>query len=211
MSNWHLDNAEKLHAENPRSFFIPSAEARDGIEKGDVVRLIFALHERREDGMSGERMWIAVEGRDGDEYYGALTNQPVEVDLDLGDTIRFKPEHVIAIYDERWEPYEDLVAIVPKRVIDEDLEPKVVSHDPSEEERPPLDDGRMASGWDLLVGDETDETIDSDDLTLADLGWLMERYPAFGELVFSGARDGTWFLQDGRYVSEAQMTSATDS
>ncbi|MDA0182714.1 DUF2314 domain-containing protein [Solirubrobacter phytolaccae] len=213
MSDWYLDNAEKLHAANPRSFFIPSEEARNGLEKGDVVRMVFALHETRDDGMSGERMWVQVEGRDGDEYYGWLTNEPAAIrDISREDTVRFKAEHVIAIYDERTEPFEDLLAYVPKRLLeDDDLQPEVVHHDPEEEERPPRDDGQKSSGWDLLVGDETEEQLDADKLTMSNLLWLMERYPAFGELVFSGAREGTWVLKDGSYVSEAQMISATDS
>ena len=41
----------------------------------------------------------------------------------------------------------------------------------------------------------------------------MERYPAFGALVFSGAGDGEWHLDPatGTYVSEARTMSATDS
>jgi hypothetical protein len=42
-----------------------------------------------------------------------------------------------------------------------------------------------------VVGDETEDELESTSgVRLSGLAWLMERYPAFGELVFSGARRG---------------------
>ena len=59
----------------------------------------------------------------------------------------------------------------------------------------PTSHGERASGWQLLVGDETDtELEDADSGLVPNLAWLMERYPAFAELVFSGAQDGEWEL-----------------
>jgi hypothetical protein len=106
-------------------------------------------------------------------------------------------------------------AFATRRLIEDDsLEPAYVVHDPSEIERPPGDEGTRSSGWELHAPDETDEERSDPDAVLApDLAWLIARYPAFGELVFSGARDG-WWRRDpgtGRYVSDAQTTSATDS
>jgi Uncharacterized protein conserved in bacteria (DUF2314) len=215
MTDWYLGNAEREHAENPRSFFIPSAEERDSLSDGDLARLMFNRHEREKGEPSGERMWVEVDGREGDEYIGTLTNQPVFIrDIGAGDKVRFGPEHVIAVQDERWADYEDKCVLVPGRLLDDDsLEPEWATHHPEDEERE-LADGRRPSGWDLVIGDESEEEFnDTSNHRLPDLGWVMERYPAFGDLVRSGARDGTWRRdpETGRYVKDAQTIKATDS
>ena len=63
--------------------------------------------------------------------------------------------------------------------------------------------GSCSSGWELHAPDETEEKAgDPSRVRLPALSWLMQRYPAFGELVRSGARDGGWDLDpdSGRYV-----------
>ena len=105
--------------------------------------------------------------------------------------------------------YDGLRAYVNRRLIEDDaLEPGWAIHYPADEALPARADGSRASGWQLLVGDE-----DAADLQAPHLSWLMDRYPGFGELVRSGARDGWWRRdpETGIYVKDAQTTSATES
>jgi hypothetical protein len=202
--DWYLGNAEEEHAAHPRSFFIPSAAERATRAPGDLVKLLFFMRNPSPDGMQAERMWLEVKSRDGDWYVGVLTNQPVGIkDLSLGDDVAFRSKHIIAIQDPKWTAYENLLAFANRRLIDDDsLEPGYVVHDPSDMTLEPTSSGERASGWQLLIGDETEEEMeDPESLLLPNLGWLMERYPAFGELVFSGAQDGEWVLDGtaGRY------------
>jgi hypothetical protein len=85
---------------------------------------------------------------------------------------------------------------------DDGLEPEWVRHEPDGAE---LQDGTTSSGWELHAPGETDEEInDPANVRMPNLAWLMERYPAFGDLVFAGAADGTWSLDPTteRYVPD---------
>jgi hypothetical protein len=203
--DWSLDNAEVLHDMHPHSFFIPSADRRHNLRPDDEVRLVFLVWGKRSPGSpSGERMWLTDINRiDDGRYVGTLTNQPAFIkDLGQGDEIEFGPEHVIAILDPDAIP-DDIKAFAARRLIEDDtLVPWYVYHDPSEAQRP-ASHGRRSSGWCLLVGDETEELLaDADQILLPSLGWLVERYPAFGEIVRTGVsgREYEWDPDAGRYM-----------
>jgi hypothetical protein len=91
-----LDNAEKRAAKYPTTFELPSAAERKNLKKGDLVKCIF-LAAKPIDGLEGDRMWVEVKKRVGDQYIGELANDPTIVDAKLGDEVRFGPEHVIMI------------------------------------------------------------------------------------------------------------------
>ena len=208
MTDWYLGNAEAQHAVHPRSFFIPTREKREALEPGEDARLGFYRHEVGPDEPDAERMWVEISRRDGDQYVGTLTNEPLYIkDLQPGDEVRFGPEHVLAIDDPRWYPYTDIKAVVAVRLVEDDrLEPGWIVHEA------PMNDAD--SGWELFVGDETEAMLDeTDNFLLGELAWLMERYPVFGALVMSGAREGEWRRDPdtGFYVSDAQTINATDS
>jgi len=204
-SDWTLDNAETLSREHPRSFFIPASERRHALRPDDWVRLVFLVHGGDPDGPSGERMWltdIRTTGSGG--YVGLLTNAPAVIqDLVQGDEVEFGPEHVIAIQDPEAFP-DALRAFASRRLIEDDtLVPCYVYHDLSDLERPPRRDGSRASGWSLLVGDETEAELgDPASVLVPSLGWLTERYPGFGELVRSspGGRRYEWNDERGEYI-----------
>lgn len=202
--DWYLGNAEDEHAAKPRSFFIPGREERSSRNPGDLVKLLFYIRNPPSGGPRAERMWLEVSARDEKGYVGVLTNRPTAIkDLSGGDEVAFRSVHIIAIQDPKWAPYESLRAFANRRLIENDsLEPGYLVHDPSDLNLKPTSHGEHASGWQLLVGDETAKELEDPDSALApNLAWLMERYPAFAELVFSGARDGEWRLDrsTGRY------------
>ncbi|GAA2370891.1 hypothetical protein [Dactylosporangium salmoneum] len=97
-----------------------------------------------------------------------------------------------------------LIAFASRRLVeDESLTPGYVYHDPEDATLPATPDGRRASGWNLLVGDETDEQLaDAGELLMPDLEWLVERYPAFGTIVSAGSegRQFEWDPDAGRYT-----------
>jgi len=204
-TDWFLGDAEEQHAANPRSFFIPGRRERESLQTGDDARLLFFLADPDPKQPRAERMWVEVTDVAGRQYIGRLNNQPLEIrDLAAGELVRFGPEHVIAVNDPRWAPYEGKRIFVSRRLLEDDrLEPGFAFHDPSDEHAPPMADGTQVSGWQLVVGDETEaELNDASNLRTPNLAWVMERYPAFGELVFSGAGAGEWQLDraSGRYV-----------
>jgi integrase len=177
-----------------RSFFIPSREERESLDVGALVRLFFFLEEPAEDQPRAERMWLEVTHRTADGYVGLLTNHPRAIrDLALGDAVAFGPEHVIAVNDPRWAAYQQLLAFVSRRLLEDDrLLPGYVCHDPSDEQRPPKSDGSRASGWQLLVGDETDAELDDvANCRTPNLAWIMER----------SQPSGSWCSQAQREVS----------
>jgi hypothetical protein len=200
--DWELGNGEDRHRANPRRFFVPDLRVRESLKRGDVVRLLFDLIQPAPDQPGAERMWVMVDEVCDTTYVGILGNQPAAIsDLARGDRIRFEPRHVIAVQDATWDRYASLTAFVSRRLIEDDeLEPSVAFHDPADEKLAPRSDGTRASGWQLLVGDESDDELsDVANVVTPNLGWLMERYPLFGRLVSSEARGGSWRLAEDGY------------
>ncbi len=99
--DFHLEDAEKLHAEHPDTFLIPDRETRETVQVDCIVKLIFVLEQPKQGGPGAERMWVRVtDCRDG-HYVGELDNDPFSLDgLVAGSVIAFSPEHIIDIYDE---------------------------------------------------------------------------------------------------------------
>ncbi len=93
---WDLASGVQRHREYPETFEIPDEEAKQAIEPGVVVKLVFEMN----DGWS-ERMWVEVVAVKPRQIIGALRNHPVGIPrLDWGDRVRFKRDHII---DLDWE------------------------------------------------------------------------------------------------------------
>lgn len=102
-ATWTLDDGEERHREAPDTFPIPDAATRGSLEPGRIVKLIFRISVRDPHGAEEthvERMWVGVEGRDGDGYVGSLDNDPYCTDaFGAGARVAFEPRHVIAVYE----------------------------------------------------------------------------------------------------------------
>jgi len=98
---WYaLDDAEERNRENPDTFQIPPRAARDNLDTGQIVKLLFAITAGGEEQV--ERMWVIFERRDGAEYVGRLDNRPMSTGaIQAGMLVRFEPRHVIAIHPKR--------------------------------------------------------------------------------------------------------------
>lgn len=166
---YRLANGEAINREHPRTFFIPSRAERESLEAGQLVKLLFEPTDPAPEGPRAERMWVIVGGRSGHGYFGQLDNQPQYVpELNAGDRIEFAPEHVVSIWEDR--PELALKALVSRRSHEQDLRPRYLCreapHDP------------MDSGWQVLVGDESDaELNDPNQVLLQQVGFVLERWP----------------------------------
>lgn len=98
---YRIDDAQQRAAQDA-SFERPMPEEIDmRLKPGVFAKLLFHYHDGKQH--HGERMWVHVGKREGDEWVGALANDPVSIPpevLDWGDTVRFEARHVADINDE---------------------------------------------------------------------------------------------------------------
>ena len=101
--HFELENAESRHSEAPDNFWIPSIEVRNNLRAGDLIKLIFSMEDQEQPSERHvERMWVEVLAKEGEMYIGRLDNDPLSnVMVKADDTIHFKAEHVIAVYDDK--------------------------------------------------------------------------------------------------------------
>lgn len=99
-----IDNGEERHALYPDTFYIPPREVRESLEPGDYIKACF-----REPGNDhGERMWLEIIAVGEGEYRAKLDNDPVLFpDLECGEELTIRPEHVINVMKRSTPPGED--------------------------------------------------------------------------------------------------------
>lgn len=206
---WSLQDVEERAAANPRSFFIPERAEREAVEPGTLVKLIFPIAEPvraalGDDAPAAERMWVRVTDRDDGGYVGRLANEPVVIpDLAEGDRIELAAEHIAAVHGGAPDPHAGRVAFASESLFEgPDGRPGVtevgaVAFEPDDAGRSTAD-GREVSGWSLFAGDETAAQLDDPDrIRLADLGWLLARYPELADLVDGHDGTGAHWIRDG--------------
>ncbi len=192
--DFRLGDAELLHQQNPRTFFIPSRAEREAVQPGDQARLLFEIVDPAPGGPTGERMWVQVVESEAGAYVGRLDAQPAVLrSIGPGSRIEFGPEHILTLMDS-W-PLGELKAFVSRRSHVEDLRPRYLCReDPMNAED---------SGWQLLVGDETaSELDDPDSILLQPLGFVTDRWPELRPIFDSGEVGSEWVWDDssGTYV-----------
>lgn len=116
---WCLDDGEERHREAPKEFWLPSAEAREGLQPGDYAKLIFHISvDDDEAPASVERMWVVVRERIPGGYLGTLDNDPDAIEendeLWSGIELPFAARHVIDV-QSRTEASIELAAQEPRR------------------------------------------------------------------------------------------------
>ena len=99
---WELEDGAERHAEHPRSFWIPPAWRRYFLRRDQLVKLMFKIALRDEDGDQSEeveRMWVIVRKRAGwGRYQGVLDNDPYCTNgIAAGLRLVFEARHVIQI------------------------------------------------------------------------------------------------------------------
>ena len=116
---WCLDDGEAYHREAPDTFWIPEFEVRDGLQEGDLAKLIFRISvDNADEPVAVERMWVLVRERVPGGYLGILDNDPDAIEEKgefwSGIELPFAPRHVIDI-DARDKNSIALASQVPRR------------------------------------------------------------------------------------------------
>ncbi len=103
---YSLMDGERQHRDYPDSFFIPCSLSRYNVRVGMHVKVGINVTPRI-DG-KGDRLWfkvIAVQHNKKGvaEYVGICENNPIVVDgyMRLGGELRFQPQHVLEILENR--------------------------------------------------------------------------------------------------------------
>ena len=190
--DWWLSDAVALHAEHPRSFFIPPAERSRALVPGELVKLGFAYgpHADREGEGHQERMWVEVLAQDGGgAALGRLRNRPARLtELEIGDEVAFGAHEILSIdyTDEELGYPQDQWPIVDRAVLEDDRAPDVVVRYES-----PRDD-EAETWWMLVYQSGSGPTEES-------AGLLTDRFPGLAEPLRAGA--GVWDLAGGERES----------
>lgn len=121
--------------ESPFTFYLPNVSIIKKLKKGDSVKLIFPLKEKREDLPHSERMWVTIKSRIENNFIGKLENRPKYIkELEKGDIIEFKEYHVIdsSIDDphaKEFDIYFQKKCVVSKKILDDKLKPRMLIKD----------------------------------------------------------------------------------
>lgn len=102
IDGWCLEDGEAYHAEAPDTFWIPERHRREGLQEGDLAKLIFRISvDNGDENVAFERMWVLVRERTADGYLGVLDNEPDAIaendEFWLGSELPFSAKHVINI------------------------------------------------------------------------------------------------------------------
>ncbi len=176
-----LDDVQQKNRENPRHFQSPTEEEIAALQPGDEVRLIFRLPAPRDDGLSGERMWVRIASIDDQQFTGELQSKPAALqNLQPGDSISFGPQHIATVVVKGKAPFdEDKLAIVTEKTLEAREINWVV--------RAPETDDEQDSGWRLFYGDEEEDYLqDPDNLYFMPLEEVLQFEPKL-ETVFAAA------------------------
>ncbi|SJM28557.1 MULTISPECIES: DUF2314 domain-containing protein [Mesorhizobium] len=119
LDGWCLDDGEEYHRASPNTFWIPDSHEREGLQPGDLAKLIFRISvDDENEPVAVERMWVLVRERIDGGYLGVLDNDPYAVaqndELWSGVELPFSARDVIDIR-ERDEKTIALAAQTPKK------------------------------------------------------------------------------------------------
>jgi len=82
-----FEDAQKLHNDNQATFNIPNDECLSKVKSGDSVKVAIC----------GERFWVEVTNRDGDNLIGYVDNDLLCTDLHglaYKDIVNFEVKHI---------------------------------------------------------------------------------------------------------------------
>jgi len=85
-----LENCNKRNKQYPKTFWIPSMSKLSSLQVGDFAKVI----------APGERFWVIIRERKGNEFVGEINNDLVGTDLHklkYGDLIAFKRDNICDI------------------------------------------------------------------------------------------------------------------
>ena len=156
---WRLDSVIELHKEAPYTFCMPSEYVLNKLVVGDLVKLIFLSDQEHEE-YCGERMWVEITNRSGNDLIGTLQNDPIYIkELVYGQEIKFTLEHICdTMYEDpsaiNWGFYFDNKVIVSNDVLERNEFNFMIRGYPNEE-------SDSDTGWSFFTGFE-DEVYNND-------------------------------------------------
>lgn len=168
--SWSLDNIYETNKEAPYTFYIPSEEVIDVLSVGDIVKLRFVGEIENEDCV-GERMWVEIIHRNGENFKGVLTNEPYYLkELKVGQEVSFQAIHICDTQYEdpaasKWDYYIDTKIIVSNDVLERREFNFMLRDYPNSEQD---------SGWTFLSGYEEDSFLNNpDNLQCISIGVIL--------------------------------------
>lgn len=181
LPSWRLDDAAIIAAENPFTFYKPSAEAIALLRAGNLVKLIFAFDSNDPKAPRAERMWVRIERIAGDRYSGKLDNDPRYIkDVKLGDSVDFESRHIIQT--DISDPVADLTkpywakCFVTHRVLYDGVRVGYLYRE--------LPDDEADSGWRMTAGDECDDYMnDPNNSSFVALGSVLREDASIVDLL----------------------------
>lgn len=179
--SWRLADGQALADEYPYTFYKPSAEAIAALRPGDEVKLIFEMDSDDPEAPNAERMWVAIQARNGDAFEGLLDNTPACItDLAAGDPVAFETRHIIQVSIDDPMPSKtakyEARCFVTRRVLYEG-EPIGYLY----REEPEYDDD---SGWRISAGTESEDYMDeADNIMWVSLGAVLREDDSIVDLL----------------------------
>lgn len=208
-----LDDPRPIAAEARYTYFLPSPEELAALAPGDMVKLVFrpTAPDRKFD---AERMWVTVEGMEGDRLRGRLENTPDDIPgLLPGAQVAFNRYHVVdCVWDEErvhvperppartyWER-----CLVDRCVLEDGA---LVHFLYREEPEVTQEDQYPDSGWRIRGGYRglTDTEMDARELDFVALGPVLNRDDSWLHLIDSPI--GSAFIRDwdsGEFVAKGE-------
>lgn len=209
-----LRDPRPIAAWAPYTFFLPTQAALDAIAPGDLVKLIFEPTSPDAE-WDAEKMWLKVTEVNGSELEGSLANEPVEIPLQHGDTVRFARHHVIDIdpqnpaaatddmlHREYWER-----CLVDECVMERNEPIEFLYRD--EPLEGPDGDPFPDSGWRIRgrQGEASDAEMEAREVVYVALGAVLNKDDSWLHLIDEPV--GSAFMRDfetGEFVRSEQST-----
>ncbi len=86
--SWRLEGAAIIAAENPYTFYKPSADAIALLRPDNRVKLIFAFDSDDPAAPAAQRMWVKIAGIEGERFHGVLSYVSLGAVLKQDDSFR---------------------------------------------------------------------------------------------------------------------------
>jgi hypothetical protein len=176
-STFEFEDAIEVNKQEPRHFLIPASKEIAKLAIGNLVKLIFILKFKPEDGCRAERMWVEISEINGNSFKGILTNKPYYItELTTGSAVSFEKRHIAAIYYKQPSDIdEEKFAIITLRAMEMREVNWTLRDVPADE---------LDSGWQLFYGDEDEKYLnDAANTRLMRLSEIMAFEPLL-EIVF---------------------------
>lgn len=187
MKSYYLEDVIKENHKNPRHYLIPTKKEVENLKIGDTIRLIFVLKDKNIDNCRAERMWLIINEKNGKNYKGILTNQPVYIkELKIGSVIEFNEANIATIVMKS-DINEKMKAIITRKAIEKGEINWIVRDEANNKED---------TGLQFFYGDETEEYLNNpNNLKILSIEDILNIEPLIEDIVID---NGKYYEFDNR-------------